>query len=108
MAVFRSLRAVELATKRLDAETWPDFARLARTTTGSGLAAGASTSTRRARRPRGELPGGHRRPAGLGLLPAQRHRDDVRAPRIRARPADRQAPLGGEPARRLSLGRVLV
>jgi GNAT superfamily N-acetyltransferase len=29
MAALRSLRAVELATKPLDAETWPDFARLA-------------------------------------------------------------------------------
>jgi GNAT superfamily N-acetyltransferase len=29
MAALRSLRTVELATKPLDAETWPDFARLA-------------------------------------------------------------------------------
>ena len=53
------------------------------------------------RRDRRELPRGHRRPQGLRVVPPQRHRGDVRAPRLRAHPPPRQAPLGrrqGAPA----------
>src|ERR1700726_4644656 len=108
---------MELATKPLDAVTWPDFARLAEDHHGvwngcwclnfheEGAPGVHAPEDRRAlKEARGRERGAlaslvYDGAQCVGFVSPQRHRGDVRTARLRAQSTDRQTPLGGEPTR---------
>ena len=66
--------------------------------------AGRDRSPRR--RERRELSRRHDSPQGLGIIPQQRDRGNVRARRLYTHSADRQAPMGRQPNCRLTVRRL--